>query len=199
LKAILLGINTNEILVQITRKVDYVSKRKRSIINALKLINDKITIIFTGNRYLKLFPKIIASENLATTLIKLSAQAHKKTIEDNTKNQHGMDASYSFEKYKLKISELQIALLDYNIETKQMKINIYLPDYNELKYFEDLNDNINWILMQIIGEITFRNHIKEIKLNQTMLEQKGVLGIMELPYFMEYLFKINSRNETRIV
>ena len=110
-----------------------------------------------------------------------------------------MDASYSFEKYKLKISELQIALLDYNIETKQMKINIYLPDYNELKYFEDLNDNINWILMQIIGEITFRNHIKEIKLNQTMLEQKGVLGIMELPYFMEYLFKINSRNETRIV
>jgi hypothetical protein len=199
LKAILLGINTNEILVQITRKVDYVSKRKRSIINALKSINGKITIIFIGSRYLKLFPKIIASENLAPSLIKLSAQAHKKTIEDNTKYQHDMDDSYSFEKYKLKISELQIALLAYNSETKQLIINIYLPNYNELKHLEDLNHNINWIIMQIIGEIAFRNHIKEIKLNQTILEQKGLLGIMELPYFMEYLFKINSKEKARIV
>lgn len=197
--AILLGINTEEILLQITRKVDYVSKRMRSIINAPKSINDKITIVFTGKGYLKLFTKIIALENLAHSLVKLSAQAHIKPIEDNIKYQHGLNDCCSFGNYSVKISELQIALLDYNSKTKQLIINIYLPDYNELKHLEDLKHNINWILMQIIGEIAFRKHIKEIKLNQTMLGQKGLLGILELPDFMEYLFKINSRKKTRIV
>ena len=174
LNAILLGINTEEMLSQITTKLYYVSKRIGYVIKAPKTINDKFIIIFTGNGYRKLFPKIIALENQAPSLVNFAAQAFIKPIEDKTKYKNGTDDPCSFGNYSLKISELQIALLDYNIETKQIKINIYLPDYNELKHFEDLKHNINWIVMQIIGEIAFRKHIKQIQLNQMPLEPKGL-------------------------
>lgn len=199
LNAILLGINTEEILSQITTKLDYVSKRIGYVIKAPKTINDKFIIIFTGNGYRKLFPKIIALENQAPSLVNFTAQAFIKPIEDNTKYKNATDDPCSFGNYSLKISELQIALLDYHIETKQIKINIYLPDYNELKHFEDLKDNIDWMVMRIIGEIAFRKHIKQIQLNQMPLEPKGLLSLIELPDFIEYLYKINSRKKTRQV
>jgi len=196
LNAILLGINTEEILSQITTKLDYVSKRIGYVIKAPKTINDKFIIIFTGNGYRKLFPKIVALENQAPSLVNFTAQAFIKPIEDNAKYKNSTDDPCSFGNYSLKISELQIALLDYNIETKQIKINIYLPDYNELKHFGDLKHNINWIVMQIIGELAFRKHIKQIQLKQMPLEPKGLLSLIELPDFIEYLYKINSRKKT---
>ena len=76
--------------------------------------------------------------------------------------------------YEIKISEIQIALADYNIPTKQLKIDMYLPDYNELQQFEDLESNIDWIVMQIIGEIAFRKHIRQILLHPMTLEPIGL-------------------------
>lgn len=196
LNAILLGINTEEILSQITTKLDYVSKRIKYIIKAPKTINDKFIIIFTWNVYRKLFPKIITLENQAPSLVNFTAAAIVKHMEDNAKYKNGTDGPLSFRNYTLKISELQIALLDYNIETKQIKINIYLPDYNELKHFEDLKHNINWIVAQIIGEIAFQKHIKQILLAPLQQSSLGLLSIIELPDYLEYLYRINSRKKT---
>ena len=122
-----------------------------------------------------------------------------KPLQDTTKYKNGSDEPVICKNYEIKISELQIALLNYNIATKQIKINLYLPDYNELKQHEDLKSNIDWIVMQIVGEIAFRKHIKQIQLNQLPLESIGLLGLMELPDFIEYLYKINSRKKTRKV
>jgi hypothetical protein len=92
-----------------------------------------------------------------------------------------------------------LALLDYDIANKKIKIDLYLPDYNELKHFEDLKDNINWIVMQVIGEIAFRKHIREINLHPMPLEPLGLLPLIELPDYIAYLYQINSRRKTRII
>ncbi len=160
-------------------------------------INDKFLIIFTGGGYRKLFPKIIAFEEQAPTLKHFTSQAFIKPLQNNTKYINGTDEPCSCKNYEIKISEIQIALLDYNIATKHIKINLYLPEYNELKQYEDLKSNIDWIVMQIVGEIAFRKHIKQIQLNQLPLEQIGLLSLMELPDFIEYLYKINSWKKTR--
>lgn len=76
---------------------------------------------------------------------------------------------------------------------------MYLRDYNELKQYDNLKSNLDWIVMQIVGEIAFRKHIKEIRLHQMPLEPKGLLSLIELPDFIEYLYKINSRKKTREV
>lgn len=199
LNAILLGINTDQVFSQLTKKIDYVSKRISFVIKAPLTINDKFLIIFTGGGYRKLFPKIIAFEEQAPTLKHFTAQAFMKPLQDTTKYKNGSDEPVICKNYEIKISELQIALLDYNIATKHIKINLYLPDYNELKQYKDLKSNIDWIVMQIVGEIAFRKHIKQIQLNQLPLEPIGLLSLMELTDFIEYLYKINSRKKTRQV
>jgi len=195
--AILLGINTEKVLSQITKKLDYVSRRIGYEIKSPRTSNDKFIIIFTGNGYRKLFPKIIALENQAPALEHFTAQAFIKPLEDVTKYLNGTDEPCNCGNYEIKISELQMALLDYNIATKQIKIDVYLPHYNELKHFENLKDNIVWIVMQIIGEIAFRKHIKFIQLKQMPLEPIALLSLFELPDFIDYLYKINSRKKTR--
>ena len=197
LNAILLGINTEEVLSQISKKLDYVSRGIGYVIKAPKTINDKFIIIFTGNGNRKLFPKIRTLENQTPKLQHFIAQAFIKPLEDTTKYKNGSDEPVICKNYEIKISEIQIALLDYNIATKHIKINLYLPEYNELKQYEDLKSNIDWIVMQIVGEIAFRKHIKQIQLNQLPLEQIGLLSFMELPDFIEYLYKINSWKKTR--
>lgn len=167
--AILLGINTEEVLYQISKKLDYVSRRIGYEIKFPKSSSDKFIIIFTGNGYRKLFAKIIALENQAPTLVNFAAKAFIKPLEDVTEYKSGKDESCNCGNYEIKMSELQIALLDYNIETKQLKIDVYLPNHNELKHCKDLKDNINWIVMQIVGEITYSKHIKEIQLHQMPL------------------------------
>ena len=197
LNAILLGINTDEVLSQLTKKLDYVSKRISFVIKTPLTINDKFLIIFTGGGYHKLFPKIIAFEEQTPTLQHFIAQAFIKPLEDITKYKNGSDEPVICKNYEIKISEIQIALLDYNIATKHIKINLYLPDYKELKQYGNLKSNIDWIVMQIVGEIAFRKHIKQIQLNQLPLEQIGLLSLMELPDFIEYLYKINSWKKPR--
>ena len=84
LNAILIGINTEEVLSQITKKLDYVSRRIGYVIKAPKTINDKFIIIFTGNGYRKLFSKINALENQVPALENFIAQAFIKPLEDTT-------------------------------------------------------------------------------------------------------------------
>ena len=199
LNALILGIKTEEILNQITKNLDNISKRIGYVIKRPQELDDKFLIIFTGNGYRKLFPKMTALENQAPKLKHFTAQAFIKPLEDTTRYKDGTDEPYNCNNYEIKVSEIQIALADYNIITKQLKIDMYLPDYNELKQFDDLESNIDWIVMQIIGEIAFRKHIKEIHLHQMPMIPKGLLCLIELPDFINYLCKINSRKKTRQV
>jgi hypothetical protein len=64
---------------------------------------------------------------------------------------------------------------------------------------DDLESTIEIIVMQIIGEIAFRKHLRKINLYPMSLEPKGLLSLIELPDFIEYLYKINSRKKTRMI
>lgn len=199
LNAFLLGINNEEVISRLTKKLDYVSRRIAFVIEASKSFNNKFTIIFTAYGYRKLFPKIIALENHVPALEHFVAQAFIKPLEDPSTYREGTDEPCSSNNLEIKISEIQIALKEYNIATKQMKIDLYLHCYNELQHFENLESNIDWIIMQIVGEIAFRKHLKEINLHQMPLEPIGLLPLIDLPDFIAYLYEINSRKKTRLI
>jgi hypothetical protein len=197
--AFLLNIKKEEIIAQLLKKLNYVSKRIGFVIKPQSEFNDKFIIIFSGNGFRKLFAKMIALEKQAPPLEHFIAQAFIKPLEDTTMYKNGTDAPCVCKNFEIKISEMQMALLDYNIATKQIKIDLYLPDYNELKHYDDLESTIEYIVMQIIGEIAFHKHLREINLHQMPLEPKGLLPLIELPDFIDYLYKINSRKKTRII
>ena len=47
--------------------------------------------------------------------------------------------------------------------------------------------------MEIIGEINYRKHIKYFELEQIPINQMGLLNLIELPVYIDYLYKINGR------
>jgi len=96
-------------------------------------------------------------------------------------------------------SNLTIQKLIGRGATKQLKINIYLPDCNEIKHYDNLEYEIDWILIHIVGELAFYKHIREIILYPLPLEPIGLLSLIELPDFIDYLYQINSRKKTRIM
>jgi hypothetical protein len=197
--ALLLGINTDQTFSQLAKKLEYVSKTIDIVIKAPINSDDKFTIVFTGFGYRKLCSKIIALESQAPALEHFNIQAFIKPLEDTTSYKEGTDESWGFKNFEIKISEVQIALLDYNIATKKIKIDLYLPDFNSLKHFDSLQPNIDWIVMHILGEIAFRKHISEIHLHQMPLEPVGLLPLIDLPDFIAYLYKINSSRKTRMI
>jgi hypothetical protein len=85
---------------------------------------------------------VVALENQAPLLKNFAAQAFIKPLLEITKYKNGTDKPCIYKNYQIKISEIQRALLEYNIETKQLKINTYLPNYNEINQFDDLKSNI---------------------------------------------------------
>ena len=158
---------------------------------------DKCRILFTAYGRRKLFSKIIAFENQAPLLEHFTVQAFLKPFENVEEYKNGTDDPTFYANYNIKISNLQMTLADYDIATKQIKMNVYLPEYNEIKHFDDIEHNIYWIIMQIIGEIAFGKHIKKIILHQMPLEPIGLLCLIELPDYIAYLHQINSINKTR--
>jgi hypothetical protein len=162
------------------------------------LIIDKNTSTSNGFDYCKLFAKDYLRKP-GTNAGTLHAQAFIKPLEDTSIYKDGTDEPCVCKNFEIKISEIQMALLDYNIAKKEIKIDLYLPDYNELKQYEDLESTIEFLVMQIIGKIAFRKHMREINLRQMPMEPKGLLSLIELPDFIDYLYKINSRKKTRQV
>ncbi|QBN17273.1 hypothetical protein [Flavobacterium nackdongense] len=192
-----LGINGDEIYSQFKKKYNNISKRIGFEITKPANNQDKYSIVFTAFGYRKLFPKIIALETQAPPLEYFTVQAFIKPLENTEEYKNGSDKSVIFENYEIKISEIQIALSDYNIATKQLKINLYLPNFNEIKQCENLKLDIDWMVMRVIGEIAFRKHIQQINLHPMPLEPVGLLPLIELPDYITYLYQINSRRKPR--
>jgi hypothetical protein len=196
---LLLGINYDQILEQFYKKLSYISKTMFFIIKIPDNDQEKYTIVFCCRGFRKLFSKTIALEEKVPKLEKFIAQAFIKPFTDVSKYKNSTDNPLEFAEYEIKISEIQMALEDYDIAKKQLKINIYLPYYNEIKEYKNLENEIHLIVLFILGEMAFYKHIREIHLHQLPLEPIGLLPLIDLPDFIAYLYKINSRKKTRAV
>ena len=88
-----------------------------------------------------------------------------------------------------------MALVDYNITTKQLKINLYIPGYNRIKDSDEIENNLKYLVMEVIGEIAFRKHIKKIEFLKLPEATNGLLSLIELPDYIDYLYKINTNQK----
>ena len=197
--AVASGIKTKEVFLHLNRNYQYISKKISFIIISPSNNQEKYTIIFTADGHQKLFPKIIALEDQAPKLQYFMAQAFIKPILNKKPYLEGKDKSYIFKNYKIKISQIYMALMDYNITSKQLKINVYIPVHDRIKDFHEIEIDLKYLVMQVIGEIAFKKHIKNINFLQLPAATLGLLSLIELPEYIEYLYKINSKQKTILV
>lgn len=187
--AIASGINAREVFNHLNRNYHYISKGISYIIITTSNHHDKYTIIFTAAGCKKLFPIIIALEDQAPNLSYFTPQAFIKPIINKTTYPQGKDKTFDFNPYKIKISQLYMALVDYNITTKQIKINLFIQNYHKIKYYDGFEANMKYLVMVIIGEIAYEEHIKHIELFELPTSTKGLISLIELPSCINYLFK----------
>lgn len=197
--ALLLGINKEEVFQHFDRNYSYISKRIGYLIISPTKLQNKYTIIFSADGYRKLFDKIIALEDQAPQLKYFIPQAFIKPIHDKNPYQTCNDKPHNFNKYKIKISQLFVALSDYNITTKQLKINLYVPEFDRIKDCDEIENNLKYLIMVVVGEIAFKKHIKKIEFHNLPEATKELLSLIELPECIDYLYKINVRQKTRKV
>lgn len=189
--ALVYGINTEEVFNHLDRNFYYISKRIGY--SFLWKATNKSTLVFTAGGYPKLFPKIAALEDQAPSLKYFKVQAFIKPISDFEQYITGNDNAFVFENYKIKISKLYMSLIDYDICSKQLKIKVYLPNYEVLKINSEIELDLIFIVMNIIGEIAYRKHIKSLEIEQLTETTDGMIKLYILPQYIEKLYDVNSR------
>jgi hypothetical protein len=192
LYAVLFGYKTEEVFDLLFKNLNGISKKIDFLFKRPSEDNDKFIIIFSGKGNPKLFDKIMAIENQAPELKHFIAQAFIKPLENPTIYKDGTDKPCWCRNFEIKISEIQMTLLDYNSATQQLKINLYLPDYDKLKNYEGVKEDINWIVMGIIGEIAYFKNIKEINLYPIPAEPFGLISLLDLTEYITYLHTANQ-------
>jgi hypothetical protein len=196
---LLLGINYEQVLKQFHKKMVTISKVFLFLIQIPDHDHQKYTIVFCCRGCRNLYSKALALEKQVPQMELFTAQAFIQPTANISKYKNGTDEPLEFDAYEIKISDMLMSLEDYDIDRKELKINIYLPYYDAIKGCESLQYDIELNVLIILGEMAFYKHIREINLHPMPLEAVGLLPLIELPEFIAYLYKINSRRRTRVV
>ena len=196
---LLLGINYDQVLKQFHKKLVTISKVFIFLIQIPDHDQQKYTIVFCCRGCRNLYSKALALEKQVPQMETFTAQAFVQPTANISKYKNGTDEPLEFGPYEIKISDMQMSLEDYDIDRKQLKINIYLPYYDAIKAYESLHYDIELNVLLILGEMVFYKHIRKINLHPMPIEPVGLLPLIELPDFIDYLYKINSRKKTRQV
>lgn len=186
-----LGINSDEVIENLHRNLNYVSKRIVIYIYTQNNHPNKFCVLFSAHGYRKLFPKIIALGEKTPRLEYFTAQTFLKPLCAENKNQFS-------DKIIEMINSIFIKLEDYNTASKKIILTLYLPKNisNEDKLYS--KKYVKSLLRFTLGEIIFKKHIKEVYFKPLPRNTNGLLSLSELPEFIDYLAKINYNRKLKI-
>ena len=199
LNALRLGLDSEAVLYHFDQHLSGVSKRILCLIRISTDGATKSRIIFSAEGYRKLFPKILALELRAPRLVHFTVQAFIKPMDDKTDVYEGTDAPYEFDGYSLQISQLYVSLLDYDLSRKQLQVKIHIPEYEQLAYHDDLAFNLHFIVMELIGEIAYRKHVKRIVIGGMPSSDNGLVKLIALSDLIDGLYLGTPWKKTRTI
>ena len=189
--AYVLGINTQEVAMHFNRNLNYISKQ----IDCLIFYQDEtLKLLFTAQGYRKLFPKLIALEENAPKLSRVTPIIFIKPITNKERYLKKEDGYLSIFKQELKISDLYLQLDNYNTTSKKIDITVFHP----YKDSEKMQNAILFVIMFVIGEIAFKKHLNEIEIKSTTIIPNGLLPLIELDEYIAYLYSCMAYKRIKI-
>jgi hypothetical protein len=189
--AYVVGINTEEVAMHFNRNLNYISKQ----IDCLLFYQDEtLKLLFTAQGYRKLFPKLIALEENAPKLSRVTPIIFIKPITNKERYLKKEDGYVSIFKQELKISDLYLQLDNYNTTNKKIDITVFHP----YKDSEKMQNAILFIIMFVIGEIAFKKHLNEIEIKSNTKMPNGLLLLIELDEYIAYLYSSMAYKKIKI-
>lgn len=191
-QALKLNQNSEEVMVFFNQNLKYVSKRISCFFYENPSKENNYYVQFTAYGYKKLRPKLIALGDAAPKLTNFTIQTGIKPLTSGNSNQIP-------EGLKEIINQTWIKLEDYNRSTKKLKLILYIP--NELNFDNNFTayKKAELILMYILGEEQYKNHIEDFKIEPSIEITNGLLFLTELQEFLDYLVKINYSRKLKLI
>jgi hypothetical protein len=187
-----LGINSDEVIENLHRNLNYVSKRIVIYIYMQNNQPNKFCVLFSAHGYRKLFPKIISLGEKAPRLEYFSAHTFLKPLCAENKNQFS-------DKLIEMIKSILIKLEDYNTANKKIILTLYIPENISKDDKVYSRKYVKSLLRFTLGEINFKKHIKEVQFKPLPTNTSGLLSLSELPEFINYLVKINYSRKLKVL
>jgi hypothetical protein len=198
LEAFTVNTKHDEVFNQLNRKLSYVSKRIGFILVGRKSKSEKVKLIITAHGYNKLFPKVNALIKNAPKSINWEFQAFIQPNRNIEIFKQGIDNPYIFQDFELKTSELYFKPLEFNTFKKTMKIVVYLKNYKYHYDNELLEEAVQIIIQDLVGEVDFKRKISMVKLSQLPEKPKNLINLYQLKGYIDFLNKLDRRVKIEI-
>ena len=191
-------VKYDEVFDGLSKKLDYVSKRIGYILIETKKKPVKAKLIFTANGYRKLFPKINALVDNAPKLQNWEFQSLIQPKTDLEKFKQGLDNPYKFPDFELKISDIYFKPLLMDTFKKNMTILVFLKNYKYHYDNEFLEEAVQIIIQDLVGEVDFKRTISMVKLSQLPEKPKNLINLYQLKGYIDFLNKLDRRVKIEI-
>lgn len=188
----------SEIFNLLDKKIRYVSKRIGFTILRLQTNPQKLKLTITAHGYRKLFPKV---DGLIDNSPKLQNWEFLAFIKPNTDldiYKEARDFPFVFFDAKVKISEMYFKPIEFNSNTKKMKIEVFVKNYNEHESTHNFKKLVNIILKDLIGEINYKRNISHVKISRLPNNPVNLIHLYEIFEYVDFLNKISQKIKIEI-
>ncbi len=198
IKAYVSATDEKSILKTLDRKLAYVSKRIGFFFEVQNANPVRLKLTISSKGYSKLFPKIEALVEHAPKLELWLFEALVKPHSDINKFKLGLDYNITYKGVPLKISKLYFSIEEVNYIRKELKIRVYLYNYDDCSDNPYVFEAIELCILDIIGEIYYRKNIAAFQVAQLPQNPKKLIPFYELLENVEYIRNINKRTNKTI-
>ena len=188
----------SELFNLLDKKIGYVSKRIGYTILSIQTNPQKLKLTITAHGYRKLFPKVNGLIDNSPYLKDWEFLAFIKPNTDLDIYKEGRDFPFVYFDAKVKISEMFFKPIEFNANTKKMKIEVYVKNYNEHENTLNFKNLVNIILIDLIGEINYKRNISYVKISKLPSNPINLIHLHELFEYVDFLNKINRRVKIEI-
>lgn len=155
-----------------------------------------LTITVDGKK--KLYPKVETFVTLAPNYENWKFTALIQPMTDFTKIIAQEDEPIIFEDFSYQISDLYFTPTNFDTVKKIMDIMIFLPNYKFYYDHEFLEQSIEIITLDLIGENNYFKNIGGIKLAQLPDDTSNLIPLYQLNENIQFLTNINRRTKIDI-
>ena len=181
--------NQKQICYWLNKQLGYYCKELDFMIVLPKKANQKSELIITANGNPEYFDQVIQLINNAPILRNWRFIAFIQLTEKIDKIIERLDDPYVIQELTIKTNEAKFLPLDYDVNSKELDIIIYLKNYYIHCNTKTLQQIIYVILKDLLGEKSICQNINFIQLAKTPNQIEELIELYEFQFYIDEIIK----------
>ncbi|WP_264558361.1 hypothetical protein [Flavobacterium sp. N2270] len=177
--------NQNQICYWLNKQLGYYCKELDFIIVLPKKVNQKSELIITANGNPEYFDQVIQLINNAPVLRNWRFIVFIQLTEKIDKIIERLDDHYVIQELTIKTNQVKFLPLDYDVNSKELDIIIYLKNYYIRCNTKTFKQIIYIILKDLLGEKSICEKINFVQLAKMPNQIEELIELYEFQYYLD--------------